>query len=386
MDLIALLESKPLYYKEFDPKRIVEAYQILEPHIKHPRRVQLIGTNAKGSTGRAIAHLASKSGLSVGHYTSPHILDFKERFWINGEFATTNELESAHQKLYSILGKEISLSLSYFEYLTLLAFVLFENCDLQVVEAGLGGEYDATSVAKYNLTVVTPIGVDHSDFLGNTIEEIATTKLKAIAPKALLAKQEYEEVYTVAQRVAKEKGSRLYFYTDSDTRQSIVATIAKSKGWANYLVENITTALRALDILEIAYNIYDLNSLQLFGRFYPFAQNIWIDVGHNTLAAKAIVQALPRRVVLIFNILSDKDAKEVLKILKPKIESVLLIDIETQRSSDMQEIKEILEDLAIAYREFDNHLDPKKEYLVFGSFYTVEAFLRSQGVESIESK
>ncbi|HGZ70783.1 MAG TPA: bifunctional folylpolyglutamate synthase/dihydrofolate synthase, partial [Nitratifractor sp.] len=156
MDFEELLESKPLYYKEFDPQRIVDAYRLIESHIKHPKRVQLIGTNGKGSTGRALAHLAYKSGLSVGHYTSPHILDFKERFWLNGTIASFAELEAAHQKLYSLLGRDIAFALSYFEYLTLLAFVLFENCDLQVIEAGLGGEYDATSVANYVLTVITP--------------------------------------------------------------------------------------------------------------------------------------------------------------------------------------------------------------------------------------
>ncbi len=203
MELQELLEQKPLYYKEFDPNRIVEAYKLLRSHIKHPKRVQLIGTNGKGSTGRAMAHMAAKSLLRVGHYTSPHILDFKERFWINGRFATLHELEEAHNKLYFLLGCEWAEALSYFEYLTLLAFVLFEECDLQVIEAGLGGEFDATSVADYSLTVVTPIGFDHSDFLGSSIEEIATTKLKAMAKEALLAKQSEKRDYDIAKLIAK---------------------------------------------------------------------------------------------------------------------------------------------------------------------------------------
>ncbi len=386
MDFEELLESKPLYYKEFDPQRIVDAYRLIESHIKHPKRVQLIGTNGKGSTGRALAHLAYKSGLSVGHYTSPHILDFKERFWQNGTIASFAELEAAHQKLFSLLGEDVAFELSYFEYLTLLAFVLFENCDLQVIEAGLGGEYDATSVANYALTVITPIGLDHSDFLGKTIKEVAQTKLEAMAQKVVIAKQEKEEVYEIAQEIAKSKGSKLFFCKDKSFNEKTSESIVQKLGYPEYLLENIKTAIAALDTLGVEYDIKDLESLKLFGRFYRLRENITIDVGHNTLAAEAIVKALKGRVVLIFNILSDKDAKEVLTILKPKVEYVEIIRVNTQRETDMHELQKIIESVGLPYKSFDNRIEAEKEYLVFGSFYTVEAFLKAQGVKSIESE
>lgn len=376
MDFEELLESKPLYYKEFDPQRIVDAYRLIETHIKHPKRVQFIGTNGKGSTGRALAHLAYKSGLSVGHYTSPHILDFKERFWLNGTIVSSAELEAAHQKLFSLLGRDIALALSYFEYLTLLAFVLFENCDLQVIEAGLGGEYDATSVANYALTVITPIGLDHSDFLGKTIKEVAQTKLEAMAPKVVIARQEQEEVYEIAEDMAQRKGSKLFFYKNKIFNNRSLENIAQKLGWPEYLLENIKTSTIALDTLGVKYDIADLESLKLFGRFYRLKENITVDVGHNTLAAQAIVKALKGKVVLIFNILSDKDAKEVLTILKPKVEYVEIIRVNTQRETDMHELQKIIESVGLPYKSFDNRIEVDKEYLVFGSFYTVEAFLK----------
>ncbi len=385
MELQELLEHKPLYYKAFDPNRIVEAYKLLRPHIKHPRRVQLIGTNGKGSTGRAIAHMAAKSSLSVGHYTSPHILDFRERFWINGRFARLNELEEAHNKLYFLLGCDWAEALSYFEYVTLLAFVLFEECDLQVIEAGLGGEYDATSIASYDLTVVTPIGFDHSDFLGSSLEEIATTKLKAMAKKVLLAKQSEKKVYEIAKLIAKEQGAKLYYYEEFKPNEGL-ANIAAKKGWVEYLVENIQNAMNALDILGIAYKIEDLKSLELFGRFYKLMPNVIIDVGHNPLAASAIVKSLEKRVTLIFNILDDKDLGKTLKILKEKIEQVEIIKIKTQRATKILEIEELLESLGLPYRYFNGKLDEKKEYLVFGSFYVVEAFLKQMGIQEIKPK
>ncbi len=298
------LATKPIYYKKFDPTRIVKAYELINNHISHPKRVQLIGTNGKGSTGRAIAHLASCSGLRVGHFTSPHILDFKERFWIDSNFASNKELEVAHKRLFKLLGQDMAESLSYFEYQTLLSFVLFEKLDLQVIEAGLGGEFDATSVANYELTVVVPIGFDHSDFLGENVEQIATTKLKAMAGKALIAKQSSREVYEIAKSVAKETGTELYFYEELESKNlERINEIAKQNAWADYLIENIINATFALDILGIKYNIEDLASLRLFGRFYKLKPNITIDVGHNPLAASAIVGAIKGKVTLIFNIL-----------------------------------------------------------------------------------
>ena len=378
------LATKPIYYKKFDPTRIVKAYKLISNHILHPKRVQLVGTNGKGSTGRAVAHLANFFGLRVGHFTSPHILDFKERFWIDGAFATNEELEVAHEKLFKMLGIKMAESLSYFEYQALLAFVLFEKLDLQVIEAGLGGEFDATSVANYELTVVVPIGFDHSDFLGDTLGQIAKTKLKAMASKALIAKQNSKEVYEVAKNVAKKSGTKLYFYEELKSKNiEQIKEIAKQNGWADYLVENIINATFALDILGIKYNIANLASLQLFGRFYKIMPNVTIDVGHNPLAASAIVGAIEGKVTLIFNILGDKDLTRTLEILKPKIKDVEIIKIETQRATELKEIEHLLESLGLNYSYFNGELDDGKEYLVFGSFYVVEAFLKSIGVDRI---
>ncbi len=382
MNLEEILSSKPLYYTQFDPNRIVEAYKLIKNQIKHPRRVQLIGTNGKGSTGRAIAHLASKSGLRVGHFSSPHILDFKERFWIDGGFAKEIELEEAHKRLYNLLGKEFANSLSYFEYQALLAFVLFENVDLQVIEAGLGGEYDATSVANYELTIITPIGLDHSDFLGDNIKDVATTKLKAMAKKALISKQENLEVYEIAKDIASKKQSTLYFVKDySNDRFTKIKEIKKE--YPNYLIDNLTTATYALDILDIEYNVKDLKSLELFGRFYKLKDNITIDVGHNLLAAKAIANSLPKRVDLIFNILSDKDAKEVLKELKPKIDTLHIIKLHTKRAISLDKLESILNELNIKYDYFDGKIDKNRDYLLFGSFYVVEEFLKRLNIKQI---
>ncbi|TET90332.1 MAG: bifunctional folylpolyglutamate synthase/dihydrofolate synthase [Sulfurovum sp.] len=394
--LNVFLESKPLYYKEIDHERVHHAYAMLKPHIKQPRTIHVVGTNGKGSTGRMVAHLAYKSGLKVGHYTSPHIMKFNERIWIDGVDSSDEVLEVAHQRLFEILGKKMSDALSYFEYTTLLVFVVFEHCDLMVLEAGLGGEYDATNVCNKELSIITPIGIDHQAFLGESIEEIAATKIRSIQKQVLLAPQPYDEVVEVAKRIAMEKKAKIFippsssylirestsgiqqklWIHGSSPRMMEFQAIAKRKGWGGYLIDNAMVALRALDILDIEYTIDDLLSLELFGRFYALTENIRIDVGHNPLAARAIEKALDKEVVLIYNSLDDKDYEEVLRTLKPKVKRVEIIPIHSQRATTLEAIEKALNKVGLEYSYFKGEIDKDENYLVFGSFYVVEAFLK----------
>ncbi len=394
--LNVFLESKPLYYKEIDHERVHHAYAMLKTHIKQPRTIHVVGTNGKGSTGRMVAHLAYKSGLKVGHYTSPHIMKFNERIWIDGVDSSDEVLEVAHQRLFEILGKMMSAALSYFEYTTLLAFVVFEHCDLMVLEAGLGGEYDATNVCNKELSIITPIGIDHQAFLGESIEEIAATKIRSIQKQVLLAPQPYDEVVEVAKRIAMEKKAKIFippsssylirestsgiqqklWIHGSSPRMMEFQAIAKRKGWGGYLIDNAMVALRALDILDIEYTIDDLLSLELFGRFYALTENIRIDVGHNPLAARAIEKALDKEVVLVYNSLDDKDYEEVLRTLKPKVKRVEIIPIHSQRATTLEAIEKALNKVGLEYSYFKGEIDKDENYLVFGSFYVVEAFLK----------
>ena len=388
MQLNTFLDAKPLYYKEIDHKRVHDAYARLKPHIKHPKTVHIVGTNGKGSTGRILAHLAvnseqvagSNETFSVGHYSSPHILKFNERIWLDGKDVSENVLEEAHQRLFGLLGKEISEALSYFEYTTLLALVVFEKCDLMVLEAGLGGEFDATNVCDKELTIVTPIGIDHQAFLGKSIEEIASTKIRSIQKQVLLAPQPYVEVVEVAKEIAKEKDAKIYRCRVGTPAHQKLETIAKAKGWGDYLIDNATVAMQALEILGIKYDIDDLKTLELFGRFYALTENIRIDVGHNPLAARAIEQALDKQVVLIYNSLDDKEFEEVLQTLKPKVKRVEIIKIESQRAATLGKIEKALQNVGLEYRYFKNEIKENENYLVFGSFYVVEAFLRRVGI------
>lgn len=165
MQLQAFLETKPLFYDEIDYARMPKAYQGIAFHLKLPKIIHLVGTNGKGTTGRFLAEMLHTKGLHVGHYTSPHILHFNERIWLDGDNVEDTTLEKAHETLLSWLEPSVAQSLSYFEYTTLLAMVVFSQiCDYIVLEAGLGGEFDATNIFPKCLSIITPIGLDHQAF------------------------------------------------------------------------------------------------------------------------------------------------------------------------------------------------------------------------------
>jgi len=372
-EFLNYLNTKPLYYKTIDHTRIHKAYALVESHIKHPKTIHIVGTNGKGSTGRTLTHLIFQNGQSVMHYSSPHILHFHERIWLNGTPSSDETLNKAHQKLLELLGQGVSDTLSYFEYSTLLALVVGESCDWIVLEAGLGGEFDATNVAPKLFSIITPIGLDHQDFLGKNIEAIATTKINSIDKQALLAIGTPKKVKIIAQKIAAQKKAKLYDALELSS--AIQQKKIRAFGFKGYLVDNIATALVAMDILQIPYTLEHLKTLQLFGRFYLLASNITLDVGHNPLSATQIAKSLgEKKIVLIYNTLEDKDYPEILSILKKSIHWVEIIPINTPRALKEELLQSALEDLKIPYRTFEA-IDPAQEYLVYGSFYTVESFL-----------
>ena len=375
ISFVDFIIDKPLYYKEIDHERVHKAYALLKPHIKKPRVIHLVGTNGKGSIGRIMATLLHCSSYRVGHFSSPHILKFNERIWIEGEDISDSGLEVSHDKLYNILGGETCDALSYFEYTTLLALVAMEELDIIVLEAGLGGEFDATNVVSKELSVITPIGLDHQEFLGDTIESIATTKLNSIDKRAIIGFQTNLEVYDIA----KQMDAQIYSIKESDDE---VLTLTQDMGWSHYLYENTLLAISSLDILNLSYDIQNLKYVKLFGRFYSITPNIIIDVGHNLLATEAIAQALEEKfgnnkVVLVYNSLNDKDYSSILKRLKKHIRRVEIIAIESDRAVDVTILQDELIKLSIEYREFKT-INNYENYLVFGSFFVVESFIKNK--------
>lgn len=378
MRLEPFLSAKPLYYDVIDYERFPEAYRAIKHLLPIPKIIHIVGTNGKGSTGRFLATALNREGKKVGHYTSPHILRFNERIWLNGSEISDEELENAHQKLLSLLPGAIAESLSYFEYTTLLALLVYEGCEYVVCEAGLGGEHDATNVFDKVLSIFTPIDYDHAAFLGNTIESIATTKLRSMQSLALLGKQKHPEVEGIAKTIAKEKGCTLYTLQERMTPviEEISLRLAAKNGLSDYLRDNLTLAMAAYELLGYKAGAEVFDQSALFGRLSRIAPNVTLDVGHNALAAESIAQSFAgKRVTLIYNTYGDKDYRSILSLLKPVIDSVEIIGVDEARIVKREELENVLDELEIPFVPFET-IREDKEYLVFGSFSVAETFIK----------
>ncbi len=378
MKLEYFLENKPLFYKEINRARMPNTFKFVQGAFKIPKIIHIIGTNGKGSTGRFLAQMLAR-GHSVGHYTSPHIFEFRERFWMNGAVASADALETAHEKLIKILPSEVARSLSYFEYATMLCTALFEGCDFFVCEAGVGGEFDATNVFDKRLSLFTPIGFDHTALLGDTLEQIATTKFNAMADVALMNDDMNELCVGIARGIAAKKGAMLKFASQnlSNEDKNEIKIYAEKFGLPEFLRSNLTLSSSAFKELGFSLNLANLGALSLGGRCEKIAPNVTIDVGHNEMAAQALVKRFAgKKLNLIFNAFADKDIKAVLKAIKPIVKKTYIIEYETPgRELATAQVKEALRGLDMEFEGFaDVRVD--EEYLAFGSFYLVEAFLK----------
>lgn len=378
MNLDDFLSAKPLFYDVIDVDRFPQAYTRISGDLSKPDIIHIVGTNGKGSTGRFLATALRRAGKRVGHYTSPHIMRFNERIWIDGSEISGDALEAAHVKLSSILDANTAERLSYFEYTTLLAMVAYEGCDYVVLEAGLGGEYDATNVFDKVLSVFTPIDFDHAAFLGTTIDSVAGTKLRSMQHLALIGKQKHPEVETIARTVADEKGCALYGVEERSTShiRDIASRVAIKNGLSDYLRDNLELAMCAYELLghEAQETLFDQDAL--FGRLSRIAPNVTLDVGHNPLAAREIARAYAgKKVTLVYNTYRDKDYREILSILSPVIDTVEIIDVDDVRIAERGDLEAALKELSIPYASFEA-VKQDKEYLIFGSFSVAEAFLK----------
>ncbi|WRG88336.1 bifunctional folylpolyglutamate synthase/dihydrofolate synthase [Helicobacter pylori] len=376
--LSAFLETKPKEYHKFDPSRFIQIYKDFKNAFFEiqAKVIHVVGTNGKGSTGRFLTLLLADQNFKVLHFTSPHVFEFRERFFLNGSVVEESVLENAHQQLQP---HAFSSACSYFEYATLLAVMLAKDCDYLVLEAGLGGEFDSTNALEKTLSVFTPIDYDHKEFLGDSLESIATTKLKAMGSLSIIAPQQ-ELVLNIAQKIAKDKHAKL-IVVQNEISKGVMDYIERHH-LAYFLAMNLEVALKAFETLlpcnkqEVLKNLKPLN---LIGRCDLLSPNILIDVGHNPHSAKALKEEIKRvfnaPIVLIYNCYQDKDAFLVLEILKPVVKKVLILELHNERIIQLEKLKGILETLGLEHALFEG-VEENENYLVYGSFLVANAFYR----------
>ncbi len=313
------------------------------PHTRY-RCIHVAGTNGKGSTGNMLAAHLAGSGLKVGLYTSPHILDFRERMRTvrvsEGSSQVTLVPRTSVWDFMQEYGTEFDrLDLSFFEISTVMAFWWFasENVDVAVVETGLGGRLDATNVITPYLSVITNIGYDHMDLLGPTLGAIASEKAGIIKPGVpVVIGESSPETDDVFRRKAEESGSAMFFADrygfEDDVTGAMSCTLGRMDLRGIYQEKNLRTVCCAL---EVAGMTPDFDSIcraayicDFHGRWEKLSDSpcTICDIGHNEHGLKYNFRQLDglldsgkySDLVIVYGSVRDKDVDAVLKILPPR--------------------------------------------------------------------
>lgn len=320
------------------------------------KSIHIAGTNGKGAVAAILDASLRAAGLSTGRYTSPHLVRLNERFFLDGEPAGDDVLEVASsnvERAVASLGAAAGET-TFFEALTAVAFAVYaaRGVDAVVLETGLGGRLDATNIADTAVSVITRIGLDHCDYLGSSIAEIASEKAGIIKPGIpVVLGANLPEVRAVIEKRAAELGSPFYYAPEIASDASVPAGFAL-KGSFNR--ENAVTALAVLKvILERSIfalphpgNIYDGFSRVVWpGRFQKVG-NVIIDGAHNPPAANALAAALAetpgRKYVLVAGFCADKDVGETISILAPFVKRAYAVKTNNPRSLEPAELASMM--------------------------------------------
>ena len=324
----------------------------LDQYFGHPhtrfRSIHVGGTNGKGSTSHLLAAILQKSGYKVGLYTSPHLVDFRERIRINGQMIPKSYITAFTEKH---LEATRHIAPSFFELTMMLAFDFFasEGVDVAVIEVGLGGRLDSTNIITPDISIITNISFDHTQFLGNTLTDIAREKAGIIKPGVPVVIGEAEgEVKLLFEETASRQGTKIHFAdTENDISQSVITDSGQwrfdSAEYPNLTGElggycqekNAATVLTAVSVLkQSGYKIpadavyqgfaqvIEITGLQ--GRWQKTATSplTICDTGHNTGGMAYIVRQLGqtpcKQLRIVIGMVNDKDINGVLKMLPRK--------------------------------------------------------------------
>jgi dihydrofolate synthase/folylpolyglutamate synthase len=373
------------------------------------------GTNGKGSVCALLESMLHAAGYRVGCYTSPHLLDYNERVRIGKMQASDAELCAAFEKVEKARGE---ISLTYFEFGTLAAMQCFirHKVDVAILEVGLGGRLDAVNVFDSDCAVVTSVGIDHTEYLGDTREKIAYEKA-GILRKGKIAvfgdRDMPDAIESEAQRIGAElwrlgvqfdyaaSAQQWDFRGVNATRNALPYPALRGACQLN----NASAALAALDALRdrLPVNMEavrrGLVELSLPGRFQvlPGRPQIILDVAHNPHAAQMLAQGLAglppvNRTFAVFAMLGDKDIAGVARALNDRVDVWLAAGIDAPRGAGADELAGMLRAAQVrgkilqfpSVREAVQHAckvaAENDRITVFGSFYTVADVMRALGL------
>jgi dihydrofolate synthase/folylpolyglutamate synthase len=311
------------------------------------------GTNGKGSTSATLSSILTASGYKTGLYTSPHLVELRERWMINGRMIEPALLESSIEKLRAASDR-IAITPTYFEALTLIAFIAFRDakCEVVVLEVGMGGRLDATNIVRPIASLITPIGLDHTEFLGNTLRKVAAEKAGVIHRGSIVLTTNSDPVtLDVIRRRAAKFGNRFVAVDDEHSTPLAGQFQRQNVALAVHAANELRPRMTRITPETIERGVAETRWRGRLERIETANKSIWIDGLHNGHAARAVApyidEKVPRPRLLVFGIMSDKDIAAVTQILFPRFDSVITTEPYVPRSASAEELASIARKMGI---------------------------------------
>ncbi len=352
------------------------------PNRRLGKVIHIAGTNGKG----AVSAMLDAALENSARYTSPHLVRINERFFLRSKPIDDATLDRAAAAVYEATKRmEGTNELTFFEALTAVAFKVYSEAELEwtILECGLGGRLDATNVCEPALCVITKIGLDHCDWLGTTVEQIAAEKAGIIkrGVPIVLARND-DAVREVIESRARELGAPFYYAPELVSADDVPFDLSLR---GSFNRENARTAIAALKVL--GQEPRNFNRVVWPGRFQQVGRFL-VDGAHNPPAARALSEAISEeysnaRFNLIFGACGDKDAKEVIAILRPHLTKAFAVKTNNPRSLSSHETVELIREVgldAVACDSLEEAIDKSSgATLICGSLFLAGEALVSLG-------
>lgn len=364
-EVISALESFERFGIRFDLEAVSALLGRLgNPHLSY-RTVHVGGTNGKGSVAAMCASSLKEAGFRVGRYTSPHLTEFTERIVVNGNEISKGEMVEYFLKVKAEVDKlnKEKLFISYFEFITAMAFLYFRDkgVDFAVIEVGMGGRLDATNVITPEVAIITNIGLEHTHILGKDVLSIASEKAGIIKSGiTVVTAEKNQEVKDLFGKCCSERKARLIDSSKfnvsaaaGDGIQEITVQTVKDSYHARLKLlgtcqkYNAAAAIAAMEALQqrgfrISKQavLAGLEAAEWPGRLEIMGRNplVVLDCGHNPPAIAELVASLPqfkyRRLILVFGVSSDKDYARMVEMIAPLANEVIVTRTSYYRGLD----------------------------------------------------
>jgi dihydrofolate synthase/folylpolyglutamate synthase len=307
--------------------------------------IHVAGTNGKGSVCAMIDSICRAQGYCTGLFISPHLITFRERIRVNGEMISEDAVAESLTIIRDLVADWDSHP-TFFEVTTALALKHFGNAkiDVAILETGLGGRLDATNAVQSDVSVITPIALDHEEWLGNTLAEIAGEKAGIIKERVpVISTPQQSEAEEVIRARATECGSIVQFVNETYHRSPVALR-------GEYQKQNAAVAIAAIHAADIQLDekasVRGLAAVEWPARFQKWDERIIIDGAHNPAATRALAQTWrevfgDQKATLVLAVLSDKDLRGICEALAPIADSVILPKIRSERAVAPAELAKV---------------------------------------------